>query len=565
MQDTGSSHPLIVMLHGFGNDKHEWESTTDEGDGADKYHWNNRWFARHGYYVLNYTARGFRDDGPSEDHEPPTPADPNGSADPAHRARPPPEEPRLGDPRHAVARRARRRDVPRRRPGPGRGDRRLLRRHRELAPGEPADLDLPALAVDGDASGAEPPGRRARSTPPPTSRTRSAPNGHGGGPALRRPLRVLAGDARTTTRATATRSACRRRATSTALFALGADEGRVREGPVDGRALPVHVRRTARAGHHPVMADAHRRRGPDDPRGPDHPPGPARPHRVPRRLLPGRGLGAAGRRAQGGGLLDPGLDRRPVPRRSSRSACSSSSSGWTRAGRWRWRSATWATRARRTSRAPGSRLNAQAFQWLESNINRSHEQQTTVSSETTVCGDRGPPQRVVGRTPEDLANGALTLQYQPAATRATPRSRMRTARPPTRSPDRIVQPGEPCRHSAGPAVGGYSDRTRRRSRARETYVGLGHRAGPVCLDRRWKRHARGAPVRPRPGRDGAAHDARRLPLRERPARRRDPAPAVRKPLAPRARAPDPARPDPGRQPDVPARATSRARSGSRAA
>ena len=75
MPSTGSSHPLIIMLHGFGNDKHEWESTTDEGDGADKYHWNNRWFAKHGYYVLSYTARGFSDDGPSEDtSQPPRPA-----------------------------------------------------------------------------------------------------------------------------------------------------------------------------------------------------------------------------------------------------------------------------------------------------------------------------------------------------------------------------------------------------------------------------------------------------------------------------------------------------------
>ena len=60
---TGSTHPLIIMLHGFGNNKHEWESTTNEGDGADKWHWNNHWFAEHGYYVLTYTARGFRDDG----------------------------------------------------------------------------------------------------------------------------------------------------------------------------------------------------------------------------------------------------------------------------------------------------------------------------------------------------------------------------------------------------------------------------------------------------------------------------------------------------------------------
>jgi dienelactone hydrolase len=78
----GQRHPLIVMLHGFGDDKHEWESTTDEGDGADKYHWNNRWFAEHGYYVLTYTARGFSDDGADEDTtQPPTPREPSGSID----------------------------------------------------------------------------------------------------------------------------------------------------------------------------------------------------------------------------------------------------------------------------------------------------------------------------------------------------------------------------------------------------------------------------------------------------------------------------------------------------
>ena len=78
--NDGGRHPLIVMLHGFGNDKHEWESTTDEGDGADKYHWNNRWFAKHGYYVLTYTARGFKDDGATQDeNQPPTPFDPDGS------------------------------------------------------------------------------------------------------------------------------------------------------------------------------------------------------------------------------------------------------------------------------------------------------------------------------------------------------------------------------------------------------------------------------------------------------------------------------------------------------
>src|SRR5437764_11470622 len=39
-QGTGGSHPLIVMLNGFGGTKHEWESLTNEGDGGDKYNWN---------------------------------------------------------------------------------------------------------------------------------------------------------------------------------------------------------------------------------------------------------------------------------------------------------------------------------------------------------------------------------------------------------------------------------------------------------------------------------------------------------------------------------------------
>ena len=79
MHGTGTSHPLIVMLHGFGNNKREWESLTDAGDGADKYRWNSHWFAEHGYYVLTYTARGFKTDDPPADYQPPTPAEGNGS------------------------------------------------------------------------------------------------------------------------------------------------------------------------------------------------------------------------------------------------------------------------------------------------------------------------------------------------------------------------------------------------------------------------------------------------------------------------------------------------------
>src|SRR5438477_9792806 len=70
---VGDRHPLIVMLHGFGNNKHEWESTNDAADGGDKWHWNSHWFATHGYYVLAYTARGFAT-GPAQGYEPATPA-----------------------------------------------------------------------------------------------------------------------------------------------------------------------------------------------------------------------------------------------------------------------------------------------------------------------------------------------------------------------------------------------------------------------------------------------------------------------------------------------------------
>ena len=80
----GTSHPLMIMLHGFGNDKHEWESRTDEADGADKHQWNSRWFAKHGYYVLTYTARGFKSRS-AEGHEPDTPPGSSGVDQPRAR------------------------------------------------------------------------------------------------------------------------------------------------------------------------------------------------------------------------------------------------------------------------------------------------------------------------------------------------------------------------------------------------------------------------------------------------------------------------------------------------
>src|SRR4051795_7417720 len=50
--------PTIVMLHGWGNSKTSFESDDGSDTGAN-YHYNNIWFAKQGYAVVNYTARGW--------------------------------------------------------------------------------------------------------------------------------------------------------------------------------------------------------------------------------------------------------------------------------------------------------------------------------------------------------------------------------------------------------------------------------------------------------------------------------------------------------------------------
>jgi predicted acyl esterase len=58
--------PAIVMLHGFGGSKTNFETTSpagpapeEAGNGSTIYHYNNVFYARRGYAVVNYTARGF--------------------------------------------------------------------------------------------------------------------------------------------------------------------------------------------------------------------------------------------------------------------------------------------------------------------------------------------------------------------------------------------------------------------------------------------------------------------------------------------------------------------------
>jgi fermentation-respiration switch protein FrsA (DUF1100 family) len=59
--------PTIVMLHGFGGSKTDFEQNKADGNAqpseapgsAQVYHWNNVHYAQRGYAVVNYSARGF--------------------------------------------------------------------------------------------------------------------------------------------------------------------------------------------------------------------------------------------------------------------------------------------------------------------------------------------------------------------------------------------------------------------------------------------------------------------------------------------------------------------------
>jgi len=71
----GLGHPLptIVMLHGFPGTKQSFESTTpDAGGNPVGFHYNNNYFAKQGYLVVNYSARGFgRSCGDKDSRTPP--------------------------------------------------------------------------------------------------------------------------------------------------------------------------------------------------------------------------------------------------------------------------------------------------------------------------------------------------------------------------------------------------------------------------------------------------------------------------------------------------------------
>jgi hypothetical protein len=56
-----NGYPILAMMHGCcAGNKTSWESATIDGAG-ELWHYNNAWYASHGYIVITYTARGFVD------------------------------------------------------------------------------------------------------------------------------------------------------------------------------------------------------------------------------------------------------------------------------------------------------------------------------------------------------------------------------------------------------------------------------------------------------------------------------------------------------------------------
>lgn len=467
---SGGKHPLIIMLHGFGNDKHEWESIDDEGDDADKYHWNNHWFAKHGYYVLTYTARGFRDDGPSEAYESPTPAtDSNGSADPTN-------------PRATLHLKSRDWEI--------RDTQWLAALVAKTYP----DVDPNRIAVTGGSYGGIESWLQASQATwtfphsldpmlpvlnlqvavpkyPSTDLAYSlAPNGHGGGPALNDLYESSQGH-EDSDEGLGNPIGIPKESYVTGLFALGESKGVFEKGLSTDAPYPctyTNCEGTVNIESWKVRTDL----GDPTPEDPLI-------HQIRRGLTEFRGAY----------YQDEGWDQQV----DDRKVAVFSIQGWTddlfeavesfrmfkylkrRDPRWPVEVALGDVGHSRAQNKPDTWhwLNNQANQWLNSQINGSHEQQTTVSSEATVCGDTGPRQHVVGRTPEDLANHVLELPYPPGESV----SALETGDLNGPATDAIagpeIQPGEPCRHSSGPATGGYTEYSPPFT-STQTYVGLGH-------------------------------------------------------------------------------------------
>ena len=478
MHDTGTSHPLIVMLHGFGNDKHEWESTSDEGDGADKYHWNNHWFAQHGYYVLTYTARGFRDDGPTDSsYQPPTPGETSGSVD---------------APNGTIHVKSRDYEI---------RDTQWLAAL--VAATFPA-VDPSRLAVTGGSYGGgeswtqasqarwDFPHSQDPSLPvldlqvaipkyPWTDLAYSlAPNGHGGGPGrddiYESSQAVEEDDGGGGSPATGYPLGVMKASYIGGLYALGTRQGVFDE----GTDVPPPVNEN---GAENITAWNARISGAGDP----YPDG------DPVLQQAARGL----TELRSAYYQDEGWTSQ-VGRRE---VAVFSIQGWTddlfeaiesfrqfkylkRLDRlWPVSVAVADIGHSRGQNKPATwrRLNGQAFEFLQANVGGSHRQQTTVSSEPTICADEpdqpGPSaaQSLTATTPEGLSNGTLSITYGGGDHQlASPLSGGPDPNGPATDPvfGELAEPRADCRTDRGPALGGYTGYSEPLPDA-TTYVGLG--------------------------------------------------------------------------------------------
>jgi predicted acyl esterase len=474
----GAKHPLIVMLHGFGNSKHEWESTTAEGDDGDKYHWNTKWFADHGYYVVNYTARGFRDDGTNGAYQPETPSF-SSFAPPSGTIRVKSREVEIRDTQYLAA----------------------------LVADAFPDLDPNHVAVTGGSyGGGESWVQASQSTwtfpglpvlhlqvavpkyPWTDLAYGLAPNGHPGVPG--KPGRPAANDLYESSQGAPDSPTgdgnpigVAKESYITGLFATGTARGAfdndsptppTDEGPVDinswngrlvGTGDPYDVAGLTPT-EDPIVRQA--RRGLTEYRSAYY------------------------------------QDEGWAAQREARKVAVFSIQGWTDDlfeavesfrmfkylkrldPRWPVSVAVADIGHSRAQNAPAQwhHLNHQAWQWMQSNINGSHEQSTTVSSQPTLCPNDGDParndsaiQELTATSPEGLANGTLAVAITggKALTNASG-----TGDPDNVTTDPIlsgigapVTGGEPCRASAASTFDTRFTAVSEPLTSTRTYVGLG--------------------------------------------------------------------------------------------
>ncbi|HZU49730.1 MAG TPA: CocE/NonD family hydrolase, partial [Mycobacterium sp.] len=493
VQDTGTTHPLIIMLHGFGNNKHEWESTTDEGDGADKYHWNNHWFAEHGYYVLTYTARGFRDDGTYAAYQPDTPSftsvsAPNGTIHVKSR------DYEIRDTQWLAA----------------------------LVAATYPDVDPNRVAVTGGSYGGGESWMQASqatwdfphsvdSTLPVLQLQVAipkypwtdlayalAPNGHGGGPSGQDIYESSQAQPDTQTGwgppGTANPLGVPKLSWVTGLFADGSAKGVFDEGtdvppPSDQDCpavsppgnceenIPVwNTRITATGDPYDVSTDPILQQA-------------ARGLTVLRSAyyqdaqwhaeLAGREVAVFSIQGWTDDLFEPVESFRMFKYLKRLDPL------------WPVEVAVADVGHSLAQNKPDTwhRLNDQAWQFLQSQINGSHREQTTVSSEPTICsGEPGQPSAstpaddITATTPEGLSHGALTITYGGGSHTLTNYTGFTDPNGPATDPivSDVIEPGQGCRTDRGPALGGYTGYSQPLP-DHLTYVGLGEVDIPYTL------------------------------------------------------------------------------------